>query len=122
MKKLLAAVLLGTVLGISGCGTVYQSLQPKGPAVFGGTRMLIQQFGHEQSHIGDYFFYALDMPISFAFDGALLIVGIINEIYEGGIDVYPQHPKTLGLPAYVTFAQPTDEPTLPAGPELAAVR
>lgn len=126
MKKMLAAVLLGAVLGLSGCGTVYQALQPKGPAIFGGTRMLIQQFGHEQSHLGDYIFYCFDMPISFAFDGALLLVGLINELYEWGIDVYPQHPKTLGLPVYVTSATPdaTTAPVgdLPAGPELAAVR
>lgn len=125
MKKVLATVLLGAVLSMSGCGTLYQALQPKGPAVMGGTRMLIQQFGHEQSHLGDYIFYCLDMPISFAFDGALILVSTINEIYEQGIDVYPQHPKTLGLPAYVSaLAEPTT-PTMadvPFGPELAAVR
>ena len=124
VKKVLAAVLLGAVLGMSGCGTLYQALQPRGPAFFGGTRMIIQQFGHEQSHIGDYVFYALDLPISFAFDGALILVGTINEIYEGGIDVYPQHPKTLGLPAHVSWMPaPATAPTdVPVGPELAAVR
>lgn len=120
MKKLLAAVLLGATLAMSGCGTLFQALQPKGPAFFGGTRLLVQQFGHEQSHLGDYIFYALDLPFSFAGDGCLFLISAINELYEGGIDVEPQHPKTLGYPVHVAEAQPSDE--LPSGPELAAVR
>ena len=128
MKKLLAAVLLGAVLGMSGCGTLYQALQPKGPAMFGGTRLIVQQFGHEQSHLGDYIFYCFDLPISFAFDGAMILVSTINELYEGGIDVEPQHPKTLGLPRNVVQVVPGVDASAPsladveAGPELAVVR
>jgi uncharacterized protein YceK len=122
MKKLLAAVMISAVLGMSGCGTMFQTLQPKGPAMFGGTRLLVQQFGHEQSHIGDCIFYALDLPISFAFDAAFILVSAINELYEGGIDVEPQHPRTLGYPVYVAEAQPAPTQDAPAGPELASLR
>jgi uncharacterized protein YceK len=119
MKKLLVAVVLTAVVGLSGCGTIYQGIQHKGPAIFGGIRLNVQQFGHEQSHAGDIVFYCLDMPFSLAGDAVLLLASVINELYEGGIDVYPQHPKTLGNPAHVAFAEPDE---LPAGPELATVR
>ncbi len=118
MKKLLAAVLLTAMVGLPGCGTTFQALQRKGPAIFGGVRLDIEQFSHEQSHLGDMIFYCLDMPFSLAGDGVLLLVSVINELYEGGIDVEPQHPKTLGYPVNVVEAQVE----LPAGPELAAVR
>lgn len=120
MKKLLAAVVVTALVGLSGCGTLFQGLQTKGPAIFGGVRLDIEQFGHEQSHVGDMIFYCLDLPFSVGGDVVLLLASVINEIYEGGIDVYPQHPKTLGNPVYVSCLDESDE--LPAGPELAAVR
>lgn len=120
MKKLLATVLLTALVGLSGCGTTFQALQPKGPAIFGGVRLDLQQFGHEKSGIGDMIFYCLDVPFSLAGDGVLLLVSVINELYEGGIEVDPQHPETLGYPVYVAKAPPAAD--LPAGPELAAVR
>lgn len=118
MKKLLAAVLLTALVGLSGCGTTFQALQRKGPAIFGGVRLDIEQFGHEQSHVGDMIFYCLDLPFSLAGDTALLLVSVINELYEGGIDVEPQHPKTLGYPVYVVDASEA----MPEGPDLAAVQ
>lgn len=123
MKKLLAAVLVTALVGLSGCGTIYQGIQVKGPAIFGGIRLNVQQFGHEQSHAGDIVFYCLDMPFCLAGDAILLLASVINELYEGGIDVYPQHPKTLGNPAHVAMMDTdTDSDELPAGPELATVR
>ncbi|MCO5171913.1 MAG: hypothetical protein M9894_36905 [Planctomycetes bacterium] len=119
MKKLLAAVLLTAVAGLSGCGTIFQGTQPKGPALFGGIRQDIAQFSHEQSHLGDKIFYCLDIPFSLAGDTVLLLFSAINELYEGGIEVLPRHPRTLGTPVYVVSVDA--EPT-PAGTDVAALR
>jgi uncharacterized protein YceK len=99
VKKLLIAAVLAA--GMTGCGTLYQGLQVKGPAVFGGLRLDIEQFDHPQSHAGDMVFYVLDMPFSLAGDVGFLLFSLINELYEWGIDVEPQDPKTLGSPRQV---------------------
>ncbi|MBX3468957.1 MAG: hypothetical protein KF878_18965 [Planctomycetes bacterium] len=119
MKKLLAAVLLTAVVGLSGCGTIFQGTQPKGPAIFGGVRQDLAQFSHEQSHLGDMIFYCLDMPFSLAGDAVLLLFSAINELYEGGIEVLPRHPRTLGNPVYVTSLEADASP---AGTDVAALR
>lgn len=104
MKKLLIAAMLAAGL-TAGCGTLYQAHQVKGPAVFGGLRLDVEQFDHPQTHAGDMVFYILDMPFSLAGDACFLLISVINELYEGGIDVEPQDPRMFGNPRYVVEAE-----------------
>lgn len=101
LKGVLAAALLGLLALAPGCGTLYQGHQMTGPAIMGGIRLDIEQFGHEDSGLGDKIFYCIDIPFSFA--GDVCFIGffffpVINEIVAGGIDVEPQRPSTLDEP------------------------
>lgn len=100
-RTALSMALAAALVLSPGCGTVYQGKQEKGPAIFGGIRLDLQQMSHEKSGVGDMVFYCLDMPFSLCFDAVLLLFSAINEAYEGGIDVHAQHPDTLDEPVDV---------------------
>lgn len=108
LKGVLAAALLGLLALAPGCGTLYQGHQMTGPAILGGIRLDIEQFGHEDSGIGDKIFYCIDLPFSLA--GDVCFIGffffpVINELVAGGIDVEPQRPSTLDEPRGIAKAQ-----------------
>ena len=84
-KLALAAALL---LPAAGCSTMNQiHAQAEGPAAFGGMRYNAARWALKKTTPGDCFAMAVDFPLSFVLDVALLPVSGINEIVEGGIVV-----------------------------------
>jgi hypothetical protein len=105
-SRLGALALAIAVSTAPGCGTIYQAHQIKGPAIFGGVRLDIQELGHEEATIGDKIFFCIDVPFSIGGDGCMLLVSAINELYEvifgpHRIEVQAQRPSTLDKPVYV---------------------
>lgn len=113
-RTVLGGMLLAALAALPGCGTIYQGHQLTGPAIFGGLRLDVNQFSHEESGIGDCIFYCIDMPFSLAGDVGLLLFSIPNEIIGGGIDVLPERPIHLDDPRYVCEADSQDERQLAA--------
>ena len=106
LKSRLLALALGLAVSMApGCGTLAQARQQKGPALFGGIRLLVAEFGYEESTAGDKVFYCIDMPSSLGGDVCILLFSGINEIYEivvhGRIHVDPQRPSSLHQPLYL---------------------
>ncbi|MGE0709823.1 MAG: YceK/YidQ family lipoprotein [Planctomycetota bacterium] len=88
-----AALLAAALLLPAGCATMNQiDAQEQGPAVFGGLRYGIGQFGEDHAEGGDLAMVILDLPFSFVLDIVALPFSIPNELYWGGIFVDPVRP------------------------------
>ena len=83
---------LGLVLPYA---TISQALEPAGPAVFGGTRLLLGSFSGwtlSLENILKALLWLLHLPTCLVSDTLLLPVSIINEIRRGGVKVDPLNP------------------------------
>ena len=93
LRSAFAALGVAAALCLPACATMNQAdAQEEGPAVLGGCRYAIGQFGEDHASAGDLLMVALDLPLSFGLDLVVLPFTVANEIYHGGIYVDPVRP------------------------------